>query len=214
VQALWPNRAPLVVGDLSKQGGGCLPPHRSHRDGRDADIGYYVRGGVTPRWLGAVTAQTLDADRTWALLDVFLATGRLRYAFIDYQLQRPLYEAALRAGHTKASLRDVFQYPRPRSHAKAGIIRHLRGHADHIHVRFDCPTTGPCALPASVAATATPRIERRLAGVRHRRLEPGRAAAHADHTTSPPAAALRRGPRTRHTGRGRSPLGAPPRALP
>lgn len=136
----------LVVGDLSKQGGGCLPPHRSHRGGLDADIGYYMFGGDQRTWMVKVTPETIDADRTWRLLSAFRAAGRLRYAFIDYALQAELYRAALRAGETAESLEPFFQYPRPRDQAKVGIIRHLKGHADHMHVRFTCPPTGPCAL--------------------------------------------------------------------
>ena len=35
-------------------------------------------------------------------------------------------------------LTRLFAYPRGRK-ARVGIIRHLRGHADHMHVRFHAP---------------------------------------------------------------------------
>ncbi|MCB9621824.1 MAG: penicillin-insensitive murein endopeptidase [Sandaracinus sp.] len=41
--------AVLSVGDLSRERGGRLRPHRSHRVGRDADLGFYLRDGTTGR---------------------------------------------------------------------------------------------------------------------------------------------------------------------
>jgi hypothetical protein len=163
VQAAHPLATALVVGDLSKEGGGCLPPHKSHRGGLDADVGYYFRGGHQRNWLGLATPDTIDADRTWQLLRVLLATGRLQYAFIDHALQQPLYEAALRTGESSASLLHVFQWPRGLDEAFDAPIRHLKGHADHMHVRLACPEGDPCALDE--AATERLRaITQELAG--------------------------------------------------
>lgn len=170
-QAGDPRATSLVVGDLSKQGGGCLPPHRSHRGGLDADIGYYHLGGKQRTWLGLATATDIDADRTWQLLAGLRASGQLRYAFIDYDLQPSLYAAALRAGETAESLGPFFQFPRPKSADKSGVIRHLKGHADHMHVRLTCPESGPCALEESLAAAieASEIAQRGSVGERPRR---------------------------------------------
>jgi murein endopeptidase len=54
--------------------------------------------------------------------------------FLDYRLQRALYRYARDNGATEQQL-AAFQYPRGR-HKREGIIRHAKGHADHIHVRF------------------------------------------------------------------------------
>ncbi|MSP92930.1 MAG: hypothetical protein EXR79_14195, partial [Myxococcales bacterium] len=146
VQRSAPLGTTLVMGDLSKQGGGCLPPHRSHRGGLDADIGLYFRGGHQRTWLGQATPDTLDADRTWLLLRVLLATGRLQYAFIDHGLQPALHEAALRAGESPDTLQAIIQWPRPIGEHGGAIVRHLGGHDDHLHVRLACPEGDPCAL--------------------------------------------------------------------
>ena len=138
VQRSAPTRSHLVVGDLSKRGGGCLPPHKSHRGGLDIDIGYYYLGGLQRRWLSKTPHGVFDPDRTWQLLSGMLETGSLQYAFIDYGLQGHLYHAALRAGRSRASLGAIFQYPRHRSASHGTIIRHLKGHADHMHVRLRC----------------------------------------------------------------------------
>ncbi len=176
VQQTEPRGSHLVVGDLSKEGGGCLPPHRSHRGGVDADIGYYHLGGRQRGWLGLATPEDLDADRTWQLIAALRATGRLRYAFIDYDLQPELHEAAVRAGESPGALSAMFQYPRPREASKSGVIRHLKGHADHMHVRLACAAEQPCDLSEaernSVAATDLP-MRGRVGGEGHRgRLAP------------------------------------------
>ena len=146
VQAANPMGPVLIVGDLSKDGGGCLPPHKSHRGGLDADIGYYMRGARQRSWLGLAAPDTVDADRTWLLLRAFLATGRLQYAFVDYGLQQSLYEAAQRAGESPEQLSKWFQFPRALENAHETVIRHLAGHADHMHVRFVCDDPEACPL--------------------------------------------------------------------
>ena len=153
VQGSEPRATSLVVGDLSKEGGGCLPPHRSHRGGLDADIGYFHLGGKQRTWLGLATPEDIDPDRTWQFLSALRATGRLRYAFIDYDLQPVLYAAALRAGETPERLSSMFQYPRPREATRSGVIRHLQGHADHMHIRLACEPGQPCELPDDLGAT-------------------------------------------------------------
>ncbi len=138
VQLQSPQMATVMIGDLSKEGGGCLPPHKSHRGGLDVDVGYYLRGAVEPRVLADARPDTLDADRTWQFLKAMLATGRLQYAFVHYSLQPALYQAALRAGESQESLFKVLQYPRPQERSQETPIRHLDGHDDHTHIRLSC----------------------------------------------------------------------------
>jgi hypothetical protein len=124
------------VGDLSKPGGGPFPPHISHRAGRDVDIGYVLRGSVADvsRFVTA-TAANLDRARTWQLVRALLDTHAVAWIFMDYEVQRMLYEHALAAGTPKDTLEALFQYPRG-NRASAGVIRDWRGHADHFHVRW------------------------------------------------------------------------------
>jgi hypothetical protein len=64
-----------------------------------------------------------------------LETDAVRYVFVDYGLQRLLYEYAVEAGENPGWLATVFQYPSG-SRAARGVIRHWRGHGNHFHVRF------------------------------------------------------------------------------
>jgi len=117
---------PIVVGDLSAQRGGPLPPHVSHQSGRDVDIDVvWLRG----------RAGSLDLRRTWSLLDALLSTGKVAYVFLDYELQARLFEFARSDGVAVESLRRVFQYPRG-ERAATGVVRHWPGHRRHLHVRF------------------------------------------------------------------------------
>ncbi|HWB77182.1 MAG TPA: penicillin-insensitive murein endopeptidase [Nannocystaceae bacterium] len=128
---------PLVhIGDISKQGGGPLYPHLSHRVGRDVDVGYVLRGEDADRTrFSGVTHANLDVARTWSLVKAFVDTGGVEVIFLDYGLQKILYEYAKERGTSEEELDELFQYPRGRGRSH-GIIRHWRSHQHHFHVRF------------------------------------------------------------------------------
>lgn len=131
------GRAPKVlIGDISKKGGGKIEPHLSHQQGRDVDVGYVLKGadGQRTRFSG-VTVDNLDVARTWALVKAFLDTHEVRYIFMDYTLQKVLYEYAEEHGTSPDVLDELFQYPRGRGR-NHGIVRHWRRHRNHFHVRF------------------------------------------------------------------------------
>lgn len=137
VHEQFPGSPPLAVGDLSRDGGGPFKPHRSHQSGRDADIGYYHKSGARDG-LALVSPATLDAARTWTFLAALIEGGNTEMVFIDYRLQKPLYEYARKHGGVpEEKLARIFQFPRGKR-ARA-LITHLKGHADHMHVRFRAP---------------------------------------------------------------------------
>lgn len=132
----YPHGPKVHVGDLSLRRGGHFPPHVSHRTGHDVDIGYVLKGeqAHVPRFITAHRGN-LDRAGTWALLRAFLDTDQVQYIFMDYPLQRLLYRYAVSQGVSESELEKLFQYPR-RSGKPGAIIRHSRGHDDHIHIRF------------------------------------------------------------------------------
>ena len=140
VRALYPDVHTLAIGDLSAKHGGRLAAHKSHQSGLDVDVGFYfkqVPDGYPEHFAGA--DDTLDLQATWALLTAFARTTDLddgvSIMFLDYALQRRLYQWAVKRGTPEADLEQLFQYPHGKD-AQSGLIRHWPNHADHVHVRF------------------------------------------------------------------------------
>lgn len=132
----YPASADLIIKDISREHGGRFRPHKSHQSGRDVDLGYYVRENARLRNFKHTSPRTIDGEKTWYLIEQLLRTGQVRMIFIDHPLQAVLYDHARRSGWREADLAAIFEYPQRRN-AKA-LIRHIRGHANHMHVRFRC----------------------------------------------------------------------------
>jgi LysM repeat protein len=127
------------VHDLSTRRGGRLSDHRSHQNGRDADISFYHRRACPRDGCGfrRLTPETMDVERTWTLLSYWLERDQAKAIFIDYSLQGALYREARRRGATREQLHRWFQYPRGVGFP-LGVVRHFPNHRDHLHVRFNC----------------------------------------------------------------------------
>ena len=123
----------LVIGAISKKGGGRLRPHSSHQSGRDVDIRLPLKrkGG------NADNMDDVDWDATWGLIQALVATGEIQYIFLTTDRQKRLYKAAKNAGASKDMLERLIQYPNKKG-TNNGIVRHEAGHTAHIHVRFTC----------------------------------------------------------------------------
>jgi LysM repeat protein len=127
------------VHDISDRDGGSLRDHKSHQNGRDADISYYQKHcPVSGCRFAEFRSSELDVARQWTLLEHWLRNGQAEMIFIDYRLQGKLYKYARKKGVSKAKLADWIQYPRGRYEPR-GVIRHFPNHEDHLHVRFVCP---------------------------------------------------------------------------
>lgn len=140
----YPGTQPLLVGAISKLGGGRAGGHRSHQNGVDVDWAYLEAGNPKRRYYRAkVRSQELDYEKNWFLFETAILTGRVRYIFVDKSMLGRLRQAALDAGWSTDSLRPVFGD----ASFKGGrrLIRHWPGHTYHAHVRFKCsPGAGRC----------------------------------------------------------------------
>jgi murein endopeptidase len=134
----------LAIGDLSAKTGGKISGHRSHQSGRDVDIGLYFKKKPNgyPEEFVVGTARNLDFAATWTLVSTFAgmseADNGVERIFLDYGVQKLLYKWAEDHGVSDEKLRRMFQYPNGKG-SGSGVIRHVAGHADHLHVRFKCP---------------------------------------------------------------------------
>lgn len=151
VNKAFENTPKLYIGDISARHGGRLKPHKSHQAGRDVDLGYYYANGAS--WYTTANASNLDKPRTWALVKSFVNDTPVEMIFIDTQVQRVLKDYALSIGEDKKWLDEIFQVG---SRGGAPIIRHVKGHASHIHVRFWSPIA---QAGARVVAKYLPRKE-------------------------------------------------------
>jgi penicillin-insensitive murein endopeptidase len=130
VEGRYPGSPRLVIGDISNPRGGRLDRHRSHQAGRDADIGFYYRGGEADTFRAA-RPKDLDIPRTWALVRALVTETDVERIFVDRSLIRVLYDQALSEGEERGWLADIFGRT-----SEKGIIQHERRHKDHLHARF------------------------------------------------------------------------------
>jgi penicillin-insensitive murein endopeptidase len=133
VNRMFPGTPRLGIGHLSHENGGWIRPHKSHQSGRDVDVGYYYTEGE--RWYVPASPENLDVPRTWALISAMLKVAKVDYVFVDRSLHAILRAEAERVGEKPGLVAEVFdgdKVVRP-------IMRHARGHATHLHVRFESP---------------------------------------------------------------------------
>ncbi len=137
----YPDAPRVNIGDISKRRGGKANPHKSHQSGRDVDFGFvhttppdehhpehFVRG----------TAQNLDIEKTWFLVETLVRTGTVKVIYVDRTVMKLLWNYAS-PKLTKEQQEFFFSNPRHEKSASA-ILQHWPGHKNHFHVRFKCPT--------------------------------------------------------------------------
>ena len=135
--AAHPDGEDIRIGDLSLRKGRHLRPHASHKTGRDVDIGYILdpakRG---ERFWQTADEKSLDVEKNWFFVKALIETGRVQQIYVSGTVQRALMAEA-RKELSKEQMARYFRRanPDPNSHS---IIRHWRGHRDHMHVRFEC----------------------------------------------------------------------------
>lgn len=135
VNQQFPNTPRVVIGSLSRQGGGPLPPHKSHRTGRDADVALYYLGGKW-RWDQPAGAHNLDRARSWAFLRAVITETDVEFVLVDRVVQELLEEYALGIGEDPEWVRELFHGT---ASGERPIVKHVPGHTAHWHIRFVSP---------------------------------------------------------------------------
>lgn len=143
-----PDAPPLLVGDIARQHGGHLPPHRTHGDGRSADLGLFGWTGTVGDLRGGfpkISPDQLDVERTWTVIDALLDTGDIEHILLDQRhidrLRTHLAESGRMSG---AEIDRIFpSRDSPRLWSMTSIVRHAEDHADHLHVRVLCGAPPP-----------------------------------------------------------------------
>ena len=143
---LVPNADPLVIGDISKQGGGHMKGHRSHRGGSDADVGIY-RGVAeqSPYGLQKVHPSDFDAKTNWLLIRALFDTGKVERILSDQKLINKLHEYVIKSGELSKKEADRM-FPRKMKKTiwlRNKVVQHHSGHKHHFHIRTHCGHQSP-----------------------------------------------------------------------
>lgn len=139
----------LLVNDASLPGGGPIPHHGSHQNGRDVDVLFFLLdsdGAPFPskgipldrRGRGFDFGDledpaddvpvTLDVARTWAFLEALAREPLLQRVFVAEHLRAVLVRHGRRAGADRDALARV----------EAVTCQPGTPHDDHLHLRFFC----------------------------------------------------------------------------
>jgi len=154
VRRCHPDSPKLFVGDIARERGGWLRPHRSHQSGLDADIAYYYRTGAV--WYQVATAENLDVARTWTLIRALIEGGNVEMIFMDFSVQRILKAHLDTLPESQRPPADLFENPLK----KDAIIRHTWGHATHFHVRFTDPAAVKLGQRLGTVLSRLPKPQR------------------------------------------------------
>ena len=134
VTDLFPGAAKMYIGHISGRRGGHLSPHKSHQCGRDVDISYYYLSGQE-KWYVTATAKNLDRERTWAFVRTLITDTDVELILMDRSIQRLMREFAITRGEDRDWVNQLFDG----GGGLPPLIRHAKGHASHLHVRFYNP---------------------------------------------------------------------------
>jgi penicillin-insensitive murein endopeptidase len=163
VHQKFPSTPRLYIGHLSRKGGGRFPPHVSHQNGRDVDLGYYYSDEEP--WYAKAHVKNLDRARTWALVRALVTDTDVELIIIANSIQQLLRAHALEIGEDPHWLDDLFG---GKTATMRPLIRHARGHGTHIHVRFYSPIARETGRRMFSILTALQKIAPSSSYVSHR----------------------------------------------
>ncbi|MCA9707739.1 MAG: penicillin-insensitive murein endopeptidase [Myxococcales bacterium] len=127
---------PVSVGEISYRRGGRALPHRSHRTGRDVDLGYILHAAPEGKHWKRADAENFDVEKNWALIRALVETGEVQQIFISSRLQHLLRPVARQELSPEEFGRYFYVPGQEPEHSP--ILKHWDGHRDHMHVRFRC----------------------------------------------------------------------------
>lgn len=137
VRRAHPGGADLMVLDIAQESGGRFKPHRTHQNGADVDLRYYLKSvGPDDHGKRFVHASKLDLPRMWTFLRLVKYYDLGELIFMDHRLQKALYEYGLKKLEmTKSELAKYLSYPSKGKRAGA-LVQHIRNHYHHLHIRI------------------------------------------------------------------------------
>jgi murein endopeptidase len=143
-----PDWDPVLVGDISRRGGGALFGHKTHDLGIDVDLGIYLAGGRQQDGFLDVRAADMDVEATFTLIRALLDTGNVQFILLDQRhIDRLRSHALHEVGLSPDEVDAIFVPPSTRlGWDRRGVVRHAPNHSSHLHVRI---TNAPDAIPVN-----------------------------------------------------------------
>jgi len=140
VKDAFPGTHDVLIGDISRPGGGRFPPHESHQSGRDADVGYYLASNVQNVTMHRVKAAEVDYAKTWALLKCFLTSDQVVKVYMDRNIQVAMVDfLRTKKVVNEGQIQRLFAV----EGGEGALIVHAKEHDTHLHVRFACDAGQP-----------------------------------------------------------------------
>lgn len=135
----YPGRDRLQIEDIAGREGGDIDPHSSHENGLDADVQYFKADGVESAQTrynpyaqsmlpNGTVSSNFDLERNWELMKTLHKHGNVKNIFIDKNLKAALVQYARSKGEYNSNTRVI------------NSMVHVENHADHLHVRLNCPS--------------------------------------------------------------------------
>lgn len=130
VNTRFPGTHPMRVNHLSRKDGGYIRPHKTHQSGRDIDVGFYsARGEAMP----GTRLESMDLDRNWAFVRALVMHTDIEAVLINKKGAKKMHDFARSIGEDPAWLDAIFNA------GQASIVKGVRRHRDHFHLRFYSP---------------------------------------------------------------------------
>ncbi|MEQ1568324.1 MAG: penicillin-insensitive murein endopeptidase [Myxococcota bacterium] len=158
-----PLADPLMIGDISRKGGGHMEGHSTHHLGIDVDIGIFMDDARQP--LGGfvdVEPSRMDLHANWVLIRALMDTEQMAFTLLDQSLIDALRDyVSNTVGLDKASVEAIFPPPTRRlSWSVRNVIRHAPNHKHHFHVRLVPPQLEDELPPPIASISVGPRAAR------------------------------------------------------
>lgn len=151
MQARFPGKERLQIGDTSQRSGGRISGHDSHQIGLDGDLAYFrysareqdpshVAGFETTYVVDGGLTADYDLERNWTAMRIAVGTGRVNRIFVNAVVKKAIcaYSEIAPPG-TDPALGNITE-----------TLRRLRpwpGHDGHMHLRLTCPLASPRCVP-------------------------------------------------------------------
>ncbi len=147
IKEKFPQGERLQIGDFSGKTGGHIIGHDSHQNGLDVDLSYYDKqfreqdSNINEFQKSYVFKNLLhedfDIERNWLLIKTLVDTDKINRIFVDPVIKKAFCDFSKKSGEYNQRIETLRK------------LRPWQNHADHLHVRLQCPKESPQCITQS-----------------------------------------------------------------